>query len=164
MAQGLNKPRAIFPVSERDERRNSGHSQQEICIRWDGLFNFDGVAVNGTAFGAVSLDVDGLLLAGALAGLDEEQLGFFCQRRAIKSVERCHQILNSDGASVHAVHTSLLAVAQNATHQAARLTVVSAAELPHQGQHLRALAVRLCLYLKAEPLKHFVQTLWKAHR
>lgn len=161
MAQRLNKPRASFPVPEGGKRTNCSHSQQEVCISWNGVFNCDGIAVDRTSSGSIGLYVDSPLLFGALAGLDEKQLRLFGQRGAIGSIERFGQLPDSDGVAVYAVYTLLFAVAENAAHHAVHPTVVSAAEFPHQGQHVLALTVLLNLDLKAEPLKHFAQTLWK---
>lgn len=160
-AQCLNKPRANFPIPEGGKRTNCSHSQQEVCISWNGVFNCDSIAVDRTASGSISLYVDSPLLFGALAGLDEKQLGLFGQRGTIGCIERFGQVPDSDSVAVYAIHTLLFAVAENATYHTVHLTVVSAAEFPHQGQHLLALTVILNLYLEAKPLKHFVQTLWK---
>lgn len=160
-AQRLNKPRANFPIPEGGKRTNCSHSQQEVCISWNGVFNCDSIAVDWTSSGSISLYVDSPLFTGALAGLDEKQLGLFGQRGAIGSIERFGQLPDSDGVAVYAVYTLLFAVAENATYHTVHLTVVSAAEFPHQGQHVLALTVFLNLYFEAKPLKHFVQTLWK---
>lgn len=161
VAQCLNKPRANFPIPEGGKRTNCSHSQQEVCISWNGVFNCDSIAVDRTSSGSISLYVDSPLLSGALAGLDEKQLGLCGQRGAIGSVERFGQLPDSDGVAVYAVYTLLFTVAENATYHTVHLTVVSAAEFLHHGQHVLARTVFLDLYLKAEPLKHFVQTVWK---
>lgn len=83
LAQRLNKPRAIFPVSVRDKRRDGGHSKQKVCFGRDGITSFKSIAANSTIFWTIRNNVGRLLLAGALACLDKKQLGFPCQRGAV---------------------------------------------------------------------------------
>ncbi|KAK5890322.1 hypothetical protein CesoFtcFv8_013851 [Champsocephalus esox] len=110
------------------ERSNGGHSKQEICICWDGVTGFISIAENITFCRTVSLNVNSLLLTVALAGLDEEELGFPCQRGAMGSIDTFHQSLDLDRLTVHTVNTPLLAVAEDAANQIIHRIVVPSAE------------------------------------
>lgn len=138
---------------------NCGHSQQKICMRGDAVLDLDCVVSYTAVFSLVTVHADGALSPLALAGLDEEQFGFSSHGGACCSNERFHQQVDADSVAVHAVHTPLQAVAENATHHAVPVGLASARQLLHQRQHLLARAVPMNLHLKAEPAKDFVQAL-----
>lgn len=104
----------------------------------------------------VTVQVNATLLVFPLAGLDEKQFGFSSQRGAIISTERFHQQLDADTVAIYTIHTTLLAVAENATHHTVPFWQDSAGQVLHQGQHLLALTVPLNLYLEAKPSEDFL--------
>lgn len=117
----------------------------------------EGIGVHAAVLRLVTIRVNDSLLIGALASLDEKQLGFFSQRAAFAPNERFHQLPDVDSVAVHAVHTPLLAVAENATRHTVPFLLASVGQFLHQGQHLFARTVPVNLHLKAEPFKDFMQ-------
>lgn len=69
----------------------------------------------------------------SLASLDEKQLGLLSQRGAFAPNEWFHQLLDFDRVAVHAVHTPLLAVAENATRHTVPFSLASLGQVLHQG-------------------------------
>lgn len=157
LAKWLNIPRSISFLSERYKRGNCGHSHHEICMIRNTVICSDGIGVHTAVLRLVTIRVNASLLIGALASLDEKQLGFSSQRVAFAPNERFHQLLDVDSAAVHAEHTPLLAVAENATRHTVPFSLASVGQFLHQGQHLFACTVPVNLHLKAKPFKDFIQ-------
>lgn len=161
LAKWLNIPRSICFLSVRYKRRNCGHSHQEICMTRNTVICLDGIGVDTAVLRLFTIRVNDSLNIGALASLDEKQLGLFSQSGAFAPNEWFHQLLDVDSDAVHAVHTPLLAVAENATRHTVPFSLGSVGQVLHQDQYLFARTVLVNLHLKAEPGKDFFQTLWK---
>lgn len=128
-------------------------------MRRNAVFCLNSVCFYTTVFRPVPVWVGKALIIVALAGLDEKQFGFSSHREAFCSNKRFHQHPDVDGVAVHAIHAPLAAMAENTTHHAVPLSLASAGQFLHQGQHLSARTVLMNLHLKAKPAKDFTQRL-----
>lgn len=161
MAQWLNIPCSICPLSERYKRGDCGHSQQEICMRRNTFFRLDSIGVSKVVSRLATIRADETLLFDALAGLDEKKFGFSGQSGAVGPRERLHQHLDFDRMAIYTIHAPLLAMAENATHHTVPFSPASFGQVLDQGQHAFGRTVPLNLHLESEPLKDFTQACWK---